>query len=468
MQIPILNGIYTDNNADFRTSYPVNMIPVPKMQGISNGYLRPSDGVETLNASTGGIDRGGFSWGGLHYRVIGNSFCRVSKSGDLTIIGAISGNDRVKFTYSFDRLAICANNDLFYYDGTTLEKVTDENLGNCLDVVWVDGYFLSTDGEFLIVSDLNNPFNFDALKFGSSEVDPDPIVALYKIRNEIYAVNRDTIEVFNNVGGTGFPFRRVPSAQITRGAVSRNCSAQFNDSVVFLGGRQNEALGVWIAANGNVQKISNREIDQIIKKNTEHEHATRSLIEVRFTDSHEFIYFHLPNETLVYDVQASKISQQQTWHKLRGGIDESRPYQARNFVYVYDDWYCGHRNQPKIGILSNAIQSQWGEVVSWEFSTQIIYNNGNGAIIHELELMPVTGNVALGENPSIYTQYSEDGRNYSMPKFAYVGKQGNREKRILWRTNGKIKRFRIQKFVGNSDAFVSIAALDLTAEPLTW
>ena len=41
MQIPILDGIYTDNNSDFRTAYPVNLIPVPKGQGISAGYLRP-------------------------------------------------------------------------------------------------------------------------------------------------------------------------------------------------------------------------------------------------------------------------------------------------------------------------------------------------------------------------------------------------------------------------------------------
>ena len=45
MQIPILNGIYTDNDSDFRTSYPRNMIPVPKAQGMSAGYLRPADGI---------------------------------------------------------------------------------------------------------------------------------------------------------------------------------------------------------------------------------------------------------------------------------------------------------------------------------------------------------------------------------------------------------------------------------------
>ena len=44
MQISILSGIYTDDVADFRTSYPRNMIPVPKEQGISSAYIRPADG----------------------------------------------------------------------------------------------------------------------------------------------------------------------------------------------------------------------------------------------------------------------------------------------------------------------------------------------------------------------------------------------------------------------------------------
>ncbi len=57
MQIPILNGIYTDNGPDLRTSYPVNMVPVPKQSGISNGFLRPGDGI-VANGSGPGVDRG--------------------------------------------------------------------------------------------------------------------------------------------------------------------------------------------------------------------------------------------------------------------------------------------------------------------------------------------------------------------------------------------------------------------------
>ncbi|MDV2948640.1 packaged DNA stabilization protein, partial [Acinetobacter baumannii] len=67
MQIPVMNGIYTDQNADFRTSYPLNLIPVPKENGISQGYLRPAEGIDHF-ADLPGIDRGGIEWNGICYR----------------------------------------------------------------------------------------------------------------------------------------------------------------------------------------------------------------------------------------------------------------------------------------------------------------------------------------------------------------------------------------------------------------
>ena len=60
MQIPILNGIYTDGVADFRVSYPVNLVPVPKEHGISKGYLRPAEGA-VANGEGPGISRGCFN-----------------------------------------------------------------------------------------------------------------------------------------------------------------------------------------------------------------------------------------------------------------------------------------------------------------------------------------------------------------------------------------------------------------------
>jgi len=80
VQIPILSGVYADNAGDFRTSYPRNLVPVPKDQGISAGYLRPADGI--VQAGTGpGASRGGINWKGQCYRVQGTKLVRIASDG---------------------------------------------------------------------------------------------------------------------------------------------------------------------------------------------------------------------------------------------------------------------------------------------------------------------------------------------------------------------------------------------------
>ena len=231
VQIPILNGIYTDGSPNFRTSYPVNLIPVPKENGISSGFLRPADGL--IATGTGpGVDRGGINWNGVCYRVMGSNLVSISSSGAITILGEV-GNDGnlVTMDYSFNLLAIASCGNLFYWEPSTgLRQVTDPDLGVVLDVTWVDGYFMTTDGESLVVTELSDPFAVNPLKYGSSEIDPDPVVALLKLRNEIYALNRYTIEVFDNVGGDLFPFQRIDGAQIQKGAIERLTCVGFTGS----------------------------------------------------------------------------------------------------------------------------------------------------------------------------------------------------------------------------------------------
>ena len=115
MQIPIVNGIYTNEKADYRTSYPINMIPVPKAHGIARGYLRPGYGLVSYGDGPG-TDRGGINWNDECFRVMGTKLIKILKSGASIEIGEVGGTNTVTFDYSFDLLAIASNENLFYYD----------------------------------------------------------------------------------------------------------------------------------------------------------------------------------------------------------------------------------------------------------------------------------------------------------------------------------------------------------------
>jgi hypothetical protein len=465
MKVEILNGVYTGENADYKTLYPVNMMPVIQNTGVNTGYLRPVEGI--VKTGTGpGNSRGAINWDGVHYRVMGSKLCSIVEDGTVTIIGDV-GNDnkRVTMDYSFDRLAISSNENLFYWNGSALTQVTDTDLGTVLDVVWVDGYFMTTDGEFLVVTELADPTQVNPLKYGSSEIDPDPVNGLLKLRNEIYAVNRYTIEVFNNVGGENFPFQRINGAQIQKGAIGTHCSVVYEQLVAFLGSGRNEAPAVYLAANGGTTKISTREIDEILIGFTE-EQLSRSVLETLNDKSQAFLWVRLPDRTLVYDLAASSAMGEPVWYHMISSQLGYEPYRARDVIYCYDKWQVGDTDSFDIGVLDNTISTHFGEVVRWEFGTKMVYNESRGAIFHSLELVVLTGRTTGFTEPVITTSYSLDGRSWSQQKPLSIGKAGDRLKRIVWRRQGKMANVRIQRFSGDSNSYLAISRLEAQLEPL--
>lgn len=461
MQIPILSGIAA-RGADFRTAYPVNLVPVPKITGVSQGYLRPAEGI-VQHAVPPGLDRNGYNWNGVHYRVAGNSFVSITDAGVVTTLGTVDGSDFCSFTESFDRMAINGGGKLYYWTGSAFLQVTDPDLGTALDVVWVDGYFMTTDGESLVVTDLSDPMSIDPLKYGSSEINPDPVVRLIKIRNEVYAVNRNTVEIFDNVGGTDFPFARVEGAQIMKGAVGARAACEFMGALAFLGGGKNEAPAIWAGQSGGAQKLSTREIDDVLRGYAETDLAS-VVVEARVDRGHEWLYIHLSDQTLVFDGTGSAAAGQPVWFVLRsyGGA-----YRARGFVWIDGKWLSGDPTEPLCGRMTDEIGSHYGEHVAWEFSTPIVYNDSRGAQMHELELVCLTGNVAIEDDPVIATSYSVNGETWSMPRTARAGSAGQLAKRIVWYRQGSFRNWRIQRFQGDSKAHIGVARLEAQMEALS-
>jgi hypothetical protein len=466
MQIGIINGIYTDSAPDFRSSYPVNLVPVPKSTGISEGYLRPADGVVKTGDGPG-INRGGINWRGTLYRVMGTKLVTVAQNGTVTVIGDVGSGARVTFTYSFDYLAVTSGGRLYLYNGTTLAQVTDPDLGTALTVVWVDGYFMTTDGEFLVITELNNPFAVDPLKYGSSEADPDPVKALLKLRNEIYALNRHTIEVFDNTGTAGFPFQRITGAQIQKGTLGTHTCCVFGENIAFMGSGTNENISIYIGANGGTQKVATREIEEILSGYTESA-LTTVFMQERTQGGHQFLEIHLPDQTIVFDAATSQVLGQPVWFILRTSLTGLGQWAVSDAVWAYDRWNVAHSTATDVGYLDKNIASHWGQTVGWEFGTLIVYSEGRGAVFYEMELVALTGRVQAGADPTVWASYSLDGLTYSVEQPVRVGTLGQYNKRIVWFQQGHMRNWRLQKFRGTSEAQLAMARLEARVEPLAF
>lgn len=441
-------------------------------QGISNGYLKFYDGIVDTGQTGPGITTGGINWNDRCFRIMGGRLVRIDSDFSVVDLGAVaSGPGYATLDYSFDQLSISSGGNLYYWDNVTLQQVTDPDLGAVVDHIWIDGYFMTTDGTFLIVTELNNPTQVNPTKYGSSELDPDPINALLKLRNEAYALNRYSIEVFDNVGGNGFPFQRIDGAQITRGVVGTHACAVFLESIVFVGGGRNESISIWIANAGRSERIASREIDLCLSQYTEAQ-LKNILVETRVDKGHQLLLVHLPNETLVYDANSSRDFGDPVWFILSSGYERNgtglvkKQYRARNLVYCYDRWLVGDPESEKTGYLSPETGDHWGQLVGWEINTMILYNEARGVIFHELELIGLPGRSALGVDSTLWTQYSHDGETWSQPKPRKVGKQGQRKKRLMWLNQGAMRNWRIQRFFGTSDAKLSLARLEARLEAL--
>jgi hypothetical protein len=281
--------------------------------------------------------------------------------------------------------------------------------------------------------------------------------------NEVNALNRKSLDVFENVGAELFPCERSDGAQITKGVVGTFACCVYADRIAFLGGGRNEAPGVYLGVSAQTQKISTQEIDTLLLNYTEAQLATVKL-EARNYKSHEHLYVHLPDRTVVYDAAASEVLQERVWFTLTTSLVEFSQYRARNLVWAYDKWLVGDPQSSNVGYLVQDTGHHWGVQVRWEFGTLIVYNESNGAIFNRLELVSLTGSVALGTNPQISTSYSLDGRSWSQDRFISVGTAGDTKKRLAWFQQGHMRNWRIQRFRGDSSAHVSFARLEAQLE----
>lgn len=461
-QVSILSGIYSDRAALLRTSYPTNLEPMLVDSGLSKGQLVAAGGIAPL-ATGPGADHGAIVWNGVCYRVMGNRLVSVVGSA-VTELGGVGGSGPVSMDYSFDRLAIASGGNLYYLKDGALVQVTDPDLGIALDVLWIDGYFMTTDGTSLVVTELNDPLAVDPLKYGSSEEDPDRIVALRKVRGQVYALNRNTIENFQNIGGNGFPFARNPGGLIPKGCVGTKACCDMLESFAFVGGGRGEAISVYLAGQGQALPMSTPEIDRQLAALTDGQQAAIEC-EARIEAGEQKLLIHLPDRTLVYSHQASRTNESPVWHILRSGIQADQAYVGRHFVLSGGKWVCGSPTG-QIGYLDQTAESHFGDVAGWRFDTSYLYNSGAGFILKAVELAAQTGIAPLGERPTCFLSLTRDGSTWGQERAIGQGAFGDSRKRLQWRPKTLFSNYAGMRFRGANLGIASFMRLEVDAEAL--
>lgn len=456
MQIPLLSGMAATETADFEQVYPINLEPVGLANGISNGQLRCAHGA-TIVSTGPGIGRGGTTWSGTHLRVMGTSLVSVDAKGVITILGDVGGSGPVSFAGGFDRIAIRSGTNMFYWNGSTLTQVTDTDLGQCLDVAWMNGQFFSTDGTDILAADINDPMSFTATRYGAAESDPDPVTGLLVSRNEMYIGGGNTIEVDSYTGGTNFPLTVNQGATIPKGIVGANAKCLYSQAFAFVGAGKNEQPGIFIQDGGSAVKLSTRAIDKMLAKV-----ADLSLIEMeaRVSDDEERLLVHLPDRTLVYLFSASRVSQTQVWYIARSGLAMDQAYRARHAVLAYGKFWVDDTESGALGVLTDESSAHFGQATGWQFQSTFAYNKGNSFIVHQMELVGLFGR-GVSSPATAFMSMSRDGETWTLEKPNRLPALGSRTKRITWSPSSRFRNYCLLRFRGDGNSLVGIASLSI-------
>ena len=158
--------------------------------------------------------------------VNGTTLYSVDTAGAVTTIGTIAGNDKVIMARNANPATQCVivcDAGVYTYQSGTVVPFADPDLpAGVVGVVWVDGYFIFAlaNGKFYLSG--INAVTVSALDFATAEANPDGLVAVARLRREVYFLGTETTEVWTNSGAAAFPFERLPGAVIQSGCASQH------------------------------------------------------------------------------------------------------------------------------------------------------------------------------------------------------------------------------------------------------
>lgn len=466
MKLPLIKGTRVDVDAEWRDTLPKNMVGFFQSVGSWTGYLRTADGLKSF-ATGFGIDRGGV-WSDRfqkHFRVSGDTFVEVDQFGAVTDAGgglSIPGPNRVQFDNSFNSVAFVANGDYYRWDSSTLSLETKPaGAGNFIDMCWIDGYYIFTDGENLWNTTLADETAFNGNERAGSDFAPDEIVGVEKTTdNKLMVFNRYTTERFYNNAGSQFPFARIPNAAIPIGIVGTNAKANIGDGrwVIFGGGKE-YSPSFYLMTNG-YQKISNEEIDSIIDTYSDYELA-RIQIEWRDTRDQGLVICHLPRNTLVYDLTLSQKLNEHIWYEWDSNDDTWRAingiYDPRNVDNEASGWIYGDKQDSRIGRLDQTACTQYGNTVEWRCATPLVKAMST---VKVAEFVSAPGHSPI-KNDVVYISTTKDGALFGPEALVYRGELGDYQHRIIVRRLGDYPRWFGMRIRGRSAGVFSVTGVEV-------
>ena len=442
VDLPIYGGSYATKSKRFSSQRWVNMYYSPAQgAALSDGIGVGVEGVD--QAVTAGdfryVARGCLVMDNIAYFVLGGTLQRLNADETLTNLGAIAGEQRVSVATNGTQLMIVneLGNGYIFEAGILTQIVatafTSDN-GIPLSVAYADGYFVCpTDEKKFIGSDLDDGLSWNALNYSRADGDPDKIVNDLFFRGQLYMLGETTIEAFQNIGGSDFPWAKIKGLQINKGLSYRHAVVVASDAFFWLGAGSGETPAIWASTGQDAQKISTDAEDYFIRGELNKDGIDDTFAFYYAQDGNYFVGFTFPSKTIVYNLTAKR------WFERESLIDDlSFRWRANCMLHCYGSIYIGDMKDGRIGRLDDTVFTEYDNLLVSKWISQPFYNSGRHIFVNWVKVTCESGvgNV-LAPDPKIRLAFTPDGRTDGYERERSLGKVGEYFRVTKWNRCGQ-------------------------------
>jgi hypothetical protein len=376
----------------------------------------------------------------------------MNQGGAVTTLGVIPGVSRVTFADNASELAICADGNVYVWDGSA---ITQAKTG-ISTIAPLDGYILGTradlTGQFAS-SALQDAKTWPSLNFATAESSPDPLVGLIVDHREVLLGGTRTIESWYNAGLSSFPFERTPSTGVIEIGLAAGQSFAKQDNSVF-----------WLASDLTVRRLDGATPLRVSQHGVEQ--AIRSYASVTSAygfsyswNGHLFYVLTFPDAaTWVYDSATGE------WHE-RASVGFAY-WNVLGATEVYQRVYVQRAADGMLGYLSAGTCAEFDQTTRTDdIDFGAVYDDAKRLAFNRLEVryrtkVEQTGNQA---SPGVTLYLGDDGLPFRVfGGIASLGLIGTRP-RVFWTRLGSSREraFRL-RFADANPVTIEDASVEIT------
>lgn len=374
------------------------------------------------------------------YAVIGAKLFRVASDGTRTELGRLASRSGVvDMKIGTNQLVIVdgANGYVLTMRTETLGRIRSAGWKGSRRVAYVNGYFAFNDpatGVFYI-SQIEDASSLDALDFATASSSPDNLVAVFDDHGELWLPGDGSGEVWNDTGGSLFPFERNRGATMQTGLLGAFTMRSLDNAVFWLG-VDSKGGGMVFRAQGYVpQKVSTEAVDACIQEAIEGgADMSKAIAYVYQQNGHSFYVLNVPGleTTWAYDVATGD------WHERAELVHGSyRPHRAKHHAYCFGKHIVGD-DLGRLYVLDVNSNTNAGDVlvrdrISPHYATPAL----NPVAYSPFQLDCTVGKSKPGTEANILMRTSDDGgESWNSWREESLGRLGESKHEVIWTMNG--------------------------------